>query len=344
MTPHQHFCALTDKLAKLTAIAGATYKGRRLITLLQSKIEDILHPLALAHKPQVEQRVREEEQRVIDETPILTIPRITDAPPIMQVRNPTSKRVLKSTPRIHRRSTWNNILVGVPLIRRLHPIPGGDTPEQLPMMIIAPPSQRHLLRTHQEPMTLPTTRWPLPLQGTQCILMRQVMNVLTIKEKATFNAMFTPHDLMQHAVLPFAHHFKHYANPMVHPMTGETISSCKKLMHNPTSADIWQTAFGKDFGGMAQGDNKMGQKGINAMFVMTHEEIQHVLRAGKKITYTNPVVDHCPQKEDANRIQITAGGNLINYNEELSVPTADLVTEKLHEQHREHRVGKVHVH
>jgi hypothetical protein len=81
---------------------------------------------------------------------------------------------------------------------------------------------------------------------------------------------------------------------------------------------------------MAQGNNKTGQKGTNAMFVMTHEEIQHVLRAGKKITYANPVVEHHPQKEDANLIQITAGGNLINHNEELLVPTMDLVTAKLH--------------
>ena len=98
MTPHQHFCALTDKLAKLIAIASATDKERRLIKLLQSKIEDILHPPALMHSPQAKQRVREEEQRVIDETTILTVPRITDAPPIMQVQNPTAKRVLKIIP------------------------------------------------------------------------------------------------------------------------------------------------------------------------------------------------------------------------------------------------------
>jgi hypothetical protein len=60
MTLHQHFCALTDKLAILTAIASATNKGQRLIKVLQSKIEDILHPSALAHSPQAEQRVRVE--------------------------------------------------------------------------------------------------------------------------------------------------------------------------------------------------------------------------------------------------------------------------------------------
>jgi hypothetical protein len=48
--------------------------------------------------------------------------------------------------------------------------------------------------------------------------MQQAINVLTIKEKVTFNAMFTPYDLMQHAVLPFTHHFEHYSNPVVHPI------------------------------------------------------------------------------------------------------------------------------
>ncbi len=100
-------------------------------------------------------------------------------------------------------------------------------------------------------------------------------------------------------------------------------------MHDPATAEIWQTAFGKDLWGMAEGNNKTGQKGINTMFVMTHEEIQHVFQAGKKITYTNPVVDHRLQKRDANQICITAGGNLIEYDEELLVPTADLVTAKL---------------
>ena len=44
-------------------------------------------------------------------------------------------------------------------------------------------------------------------------------------------------------------------------------------MNDPATAEMWQTAFGKDFGGMLQGDNKMGQKGMNAMFVMSHDEI-----------------------------------------------------------------------
>jgi hypothetical protein len=140
------------------------------------------------------------------------------------------------------------------------------------MMVITPPSHQHLLRTQSKATFPPTTRRVLPLQVTQRIVTQQAMNVLTIKKKAIFNAMFMPHDLMQHAVTPFTHHFEHYANPMVHPVTGEMISSCKKLMNDPATAEIWQTALGKDFGGMAQGNNKACQKGTNTMFVMTHKK------------------------------------------------------------------------
>ncbi len=52
-------------------------------------------------------------------------------------------------------------------------------------------------------------------------------------------------------------------------------------MHDPATAEIWQAAFGKDFGGMAQGCKKTGQKGTNTMFVMTHDKIAHALAAKK---------------------------------------------------------------
>jgi hypothetical protein len=68
-------------------------------------------------------------------------------------------------------------------------------------------------------------------------------------------------------------------------------------MKDPATAEIWQTAFGKEFGGMDQGDNKTVQKGRNAIFVMNHNNITKVLKAGKKFTYANPVVDHVHKKK-----------------------------------------------
>jgi hypothetical protein len=95
---------------------------------------------------------------------------------------------------------------------------------------------------------------------------------------------------------------------MVHPITGETISSYKRLMKDPETAEVWQTAFGKDFGGMAQGDNKTGQKGTNSVFVMTHNEIDIAKAADHKWTYVRIVVNYRPQKEDPNQIRIAVRG------------------------------------
>jgi hypothetical protein len=100
------------------------------------------------------------------------------------------------------------------------------------------------------------------------------MNVLTTRELATADTTFTPRAFVQFASTKQATCYEHYASPMVHPITGKTISSYKRLMNDPATTEVWQTAFRKDFGGMAQGCNKTGQKGTNAMFVMTKLKLQ----------------------------------------------------------------------
>ncbi len=92
----------------------------------------------------------------------------------------------------------------------------------------------------------------MPLQAQQRLLSQQAINVLTIREKATYQPIFTPLALVKHKIVPVVQKFEHYTNPMVYPVTRETISSYKKMMNDPATAEVWQTAFGKDFGGMAQ--------------------------------------------------------------------------------------------
>ena len=49
----------------------------------------------------------------------------------------------------------------------------------------------------------------------------------------------------------------------------------------------------------------------------------------RAVTYANIVVDYRPQKDDPNRVRITAGGNLIIYPGELTTRTADITTSKI---------------
>ncbi len=62
---------------------------------------------------------------------------------------------------------------------------------------------------------------------------------------------------------------------------------------------------------------------------MTHDKIKKVVAAGIFFTYMNPVVDYRAQKKDPYRIWITAGGNLINYESNASVRTANLDIQNL---------------
>ena len=159
------------------------------------------------------------------------------------------------------------------------------------------------------------------------IISQEAINNLILNDLMTDTTNFTPLNLRPPPSPPID--YEHYAMPMTHPTTGELISSYKRLMNDPHTAEVWMTAFGKDFGGMSQGDDKTGQKGTNAMFVMSPRDIPHIPK-DRVVTYARVVVDHRPQKADPNRIRITAGGNLINYPGELTTRTADITTSKLH--------------
>ena len=267
LTQHQHFRALTDELRENADIAGVTPKGRQLLKLLGTRINTVLDPPPVSAEQRVrldqQQAAGEEEQRVINESPIITLPHLTDAPPIILTRNPTAKQYLQTTPRIHHRVMRNNL-------------PGVSRPATViePIMVIPAHPQRQCQKittpTRVQPRCGPrATCSAIPSGAQQWIVTRHAINLLTLQEEASFSTMHTPRAIMKHAKMPI--NIEHYANPMAHPVTGCTISSYKKLMHDPATAEVRQTAFGKDFGGMAQGCDKTGQKGTNAMFLMTHD-------------------------------------------------------------------------
>ncbi len=168
--------------------------------------------------------MREQEQRVIDDTPILTIPCITNAPAIMQSRNPTAKRALKTTPRIHRRETRNNTPGPLPLITRGR----RDRDNKAQGHRWLPCIRATLAPSTPFTTPSPTTFTPIPSGVRQRVVTQQAINVLTIQEKVSTDRVFTPTALMEFAVTHGPTKFEHYANPMVHPVTGETILSYYK--------------------------------------------------------------------------------------------------------------------
>jgi hypothetical protein len=81
-------------------------------------------PQAVAPMRDQQRVVTSGEQRVGPTHEIILIKdlhRMSDAPPIMNAPNPTTKRALKLTKRVHHRLTWNNIPGTVPPITQAPP-------------------------------------------------------------------------------------------------------------------------------------------------------------------------------------------------------------------------------
>ena len=121
---------------------------------------------------------------------------------------------------------------------------------------------------------------------------------------------------------------RHYCAPVIHPTTGEIITKYSKLANEPETREVWTTAFGKEFGSIAQGENITGAKGTDILFILTHQDIRDI-PTDRVVTYGRLVVNFLPQKEDPNRVQLTVGGNLITYPGDVTIRTADLTTSKI---------------
>jgi hypothetical protein len=108
LTPHQHFCALVVHFVECMQSAGNMTKGQRLLRLLQLHINIIFHPPSVIDEQRGNKAPREVEQRMINGSPIIMIPCITNALVLMEARNPTAKGALTNTPRLHRQAAQNN--------------------------------------------------------------------------------------------------------------------------------------------------------------------------------------------------------------------------------------------
>ncbi len=182
LTPHQHLRALTDELTRHTAEANTTPKGRHLLKLLSTRIHDLL---TVDKAGQWD--AHEAEQKVIDDTPIIMIPCLTKAKPIMKSRNPTSKRMLKITPRLHQQVTRNNT-PGV--------TPTPHIIEQIPAIVPANPKQP---TRKQQRRGAKARHTALTSGARQRIVTQQAINVLTIRKQTIFSTAFTPCALIKHA-------------------------------------------------------------------------------------------------------------------------------------------------
>jgi hypothetical protein len=188
LSPTVHLKALTEELQNETKFAAGTPKGRRLIKSLGKAIKSILTP-----PNEEEQRVSNEmlrESVTEDDAPIVTIQRITEAPAIMKTRDPTAKRNLINTARIHSRTTRNNTPGALPRITR--DVPACIEPEpQTPTT-----EKRRSTRVHKntsDVIILPP--YKMLGGGTRAsarLVSQNALNVMTMHEALNITLPFKP--------------------------------------------------------------------------------------------------------------------------------------------------------
>ena len=247
---------------------------------------------------------------------------LTATPHTPTSSNPTAPAITRTAPRLHQRTTRHN-----------NPPPTME-PTSTPI-------------PHENVLPTPTAITPAaPRRSTRIALLaprHYSNNAIALLAQSTYYTWLPNAAIAHNIQLADNHSAKpmhgthsvaaptpdsHFCAPVIHPVTGESITAYKKLQRDPLLAATWSRAFGKEFGNLAQGDLATNTPGTDSIFVLTHAQRQSI-PSDRVVTYTRVVVDYRPQKADPNRVRLTAGGNLIEYPGELTTRTADLTTTKM---------------
>jgi hypothetical protein len=116
---------------------------------------------------------------------------------------------------------------------------------------------------------------------------------------------------------------------MLHTVLDKTTGHLMELRHllvNPKYKELWGKSYTKELRHLTQGMPRVS-KGTNTIVFICHEDIPH--NPKRDVMYAQVCVNNCPEKEDPNRTQVTAGSNLLHYPGDCGTPTIDMITVKL---------------
>jgi len=99
-------------------------------------------------------------------------------------------------------------------------------------------------------------------------------------------------------------------------------------MKHPKHKTIWNTSVANKFGRLAQGvGGKESRVNLtNTIFFITYDQVPMDRR--KDVTYGSFSCDLKPNKNETHQMRLTAGGDKINYPDDIGTPTADMTLVK----------------
>jgi hypothetical protein len=101
-----------------------------------------------------------------------------------------------------------------------------------------------------------------------------------------------------------------------------------QLMRHPKHKIIWNTSAANEFGRLVQGVGRKESRVIptNTIFFITHDQVP--MDRQKDVMYGSFSCDLKPNKKETHRTRLTAGGDKINYPDDVRTPTADMTLVK----------------
>jgi hypothetical protein len=112
------------------------------------------------------------------------------------------------------------------------------------------------------------------------------------------------------------------ANAVIHPTTGANMEY-RGLISDEEILPILDCAAANEFGRLAQGVGGRIE-GSNTIYAIPRPAVPR----NKTVTYGRFVVDVRPNKEEVQRVRLIVGGNLINYDGDVSTRSANLIRSK----------------
>ena len=117
---------------------------------------------------------------------------------------------------------------------------------------------------------------PLPQFQNTCMILQEVLTVLAANIWSKIPKHFLSlHMKIEEDKILTSVNIEHFCDPVVHPVTGETISKHQTLARYTVIKETW-TAWGKELGNLAQGDDKTSTKVMDSLFLMSPDDIRNI--------------------------------------------------------------------
>ncbi len=159
---------------------------------------------------------------------------------------------------------------------------------------------------------------------------RSKAQIHTITQEAILACINTYGDITGNIITPCSTARRQFLANILQAVLDKSTGQLMEMRHlliNPKYKELWGKLYTKELARLAQGIPGVS-KGTKTLIIIKRDEITADCRCDT--TYAHVCVNYRPKKDDPNRARLTVSGNLIHILSDVSTPTVNMVTVKLH--------------